>query len=79
MGQSENLREQTDDKKRIHQSGESWSSKTRTSGCDQQIVLAPSILMTIREEPSKNYRSMTTEKRKAKEAKKQKIKRSDDE
>ena len=40
--------------------------------------------MTIREEPFKNYRSRTSEKWKAKEdkieeAKKQKIKRSDDE
>ena len=42
------------------------------------------ILMTIREEPFKNHRSRTSEKWKAKEdkieeAKKQKIKRSDDE
>ena len=38
--------------------GESWSSKTGTSGCDQQICPALSHLHDIREESFKNYRSM---------------------
>ena len=124
-GQSENLREQTDDKKekqtednsrerrverkpaegggpaglprgrrRFHGgTSRSWHPPIWESpGAPKQgplvttnrYVLAPSILMTIREEPFKNYRLKTSEMWKAKEdkvedAKKQKIKRSDDE
>ena len=59
--------------------GESWISRIGTSGYDQQTCHG-----TIREELFKNYRSRTSEKWKAKEdkieeAKKQKIKRIDDE
>ena len=124
-GQSENLREQTDDKKRVKQT----EDNSRERGVESQLraaaqrgypedaedpMVAPPdydirqsgrvlelqnsdlwlrptdmswhlpILMTIREEPFKNYRSKTSEKWKAKEdkieeAKKQKIKKSDDE
>ena len=123
-GQSENLREQTDDKK-----GKKTEDNSRERGVESQLKVAAQrgypedatdpmvappdydirqsgkvlelqntdlwlrptdvswhlpILMTIREEPFKNYRSRSSETWKAKEdkieeAKKQKIKRSDDE